>query len=122
MYDKLVAKLTNTHTSRFVLKTKYDTDKSKLEIKIPDTSVLVRKLDYNAKIGEIESKIPSIIGLVTFSALTAVVNNQQLVVQPNKNKQNKTDFNTKISETEAKITDHNHHKYITTPDIYRRSF
>ena len=75
MYDKLVAKLTNTHTSRFVLKTKYDTDKSKLEIKIPDTSGLVRKLDYNAKIGEIESKIPSIIGLVTFCALTAVVNN-----------------------------------------------
>ena len=30
-------------TSAFVLKTKYDTDKSKLEKKIPDTSGLVKK-------------------------------------------------------------------------------
>ena len=28
VYDKLVTKVNNTHTSRFVLKTKYDTDKS----------------------------------------------------------------------------------------------
>ena len=29
----------------------------------------------------------------------------------------KTDYNTKISETEQKITDHNHDKYITTPEF-----
>ena len=35
-----------------------DTDK-----KIPNTSRLVKKTDYNAQITEIESKIPSISGL-----------------------------------------------------------
>ena len=43
MYDKLVTKLKNIDTSRFVLKTKYGTDKSELENKIPDTSSLVKK-------------------------------------------------------------------------------
>ena len=29
----------------------------------------------------------------------------------------KTDYNTKINKTEKKITDHNHDKYITTPEL-----
>ena len=74
VYDKLVAKVNNIDTSRFVLKTKYDTDKSELENKIPDTSGLVKKTDYNAKITEIEGKIPSISGLATNAALTTVEN------------------------------------------------
>ena len=41
MYDKLVAKVNNIDTSGFVLKTKYDTDKSDLEIKF---LILVRLL------------------------------------------------------------------------------
>ena len=56
VYDKLVAKVNSIDTSAFVLKTKYDTDKSELENKIPDTSGLVKKTDYNAKITEIEGK------------------------------------------------------------------
>ena len=44
VYNKLVAKVDNIGTSRFVLKTKYDTDKSELENKIPDTSGLVKRL------------------------------------------------------------------------------
>ena len=51
-YDKLVAKVNSIDTSGFVLKTKYDTDKSELENKIPDTSGLVKKTDYNTKITE----------------------------------------------------------------------
>ena len=51
---KLVAKVNNIDTSGFVLKTKYDTDKSELENKIknkiPDVSNLVRKADYNTKV------------------------------------------------------------------------
>ena len=43
VYNKLVAKVDNIDTSGFALKTKYDTDKSKLENKIPDTSGLVKK-------------------------------------------------------------------------------
>ena len=34
VYDKLVAKVNNIYTTVFVLKTKYDTDKSELEKKI----------------------------------------------------------------------------------------
>ena len=43
IYNKLVAKVDNSATSYFVLKTKYNTDKTELENKIPDTSGLVKK-------------------------------------------------------------------------------
>ena len=43
-YDKLVAKVDNVDTSDFVLKTKYSNDKAEIENKIPDTSVLVKRL------------------------------------------------------------------------------
>ena len=42
--------------------------------KIPDTSDLAKKTDLNAKITEVENKIPSITGLATNSVLTAVKN------------------------------------------------
>ena len=54
VYDKLVAKVDSIDTSEFVLRTKYDTDKSELENKIPDTSGLVKMIDYDTKIAEIE--------------------------------------------------------------------
>ena len=73
-YDKLVGKVNNIDTSGFVLKTKYDADKSELENKIPDTSGLVKKTDYNAKITDIEGKIPDVSNLVTKSELTTVEN------------------------------------------------
>ena len=44
VYDKLVAKLTSIDTSRFVLKTKYDSDKSVIENKVPNISGLVEWL------------------------------------------------------------------------------
>ena len=43
LYDKLVAKINNTDTRDFVLKTEYQTDKTELEKKIPDVSNLVKK-------------------------------------------------------------------------------
>ena len=49
VYNKLVAKVDNIDTSEFVLKTKYDTDKSELENKIPNTSGFVKN-NYNTKI------------------------------------------------------------------------
>ena len=45
VYNKLVAKLNNIDTSEFVLKTKYQTDKSELEKKIPDVTDLAKKLN-----------------------------------------------------------------------------
>ena len=52
VYDKLVEKGNNIDISGIVLKTKYDTGKSELEEKIPDTSGLVKKTDYSYKIRE----------------------------------------------------------------------
>ena len=54
MYDNLVAKVNNADTSGFVLKTEYETDKPGWENKVPVTSRLVKKTDYNAKILEME--------------------------------------------------------------------
>ena len=70
LYDKLVAKVNNIDTSDFVLKTKYNTDKTELENKIPDVSNLVKK----TKLTELENKIPDITNLATKAALTTVEN------------------------------------------------
>ena len=74
MYDKLVAKVNNIDTRRFLLKTKYDADKTEFENKIPNVSNLAKKSDGNAKVSEIEGKISSISDLVITSVLTAVEN------------------------------------------------
>ena len=80
VYDKLVGKVNNIDTSRFVLKTKYETDKTEFENKILDTTGLVKKTDYNVKITKIEGKIPSISGLATNAALPAVKDKYLLLV------------------------------------------
>ena len=43
VYNKLVAKVDNIDTSDFVLKTKYQTDKTELENKIPNVTGFVKK-------------------------------------------------------------------------------
>ena len=43
VYDELVAKVDNIDTSDFVLKAKYNTDKTKLQKKIPDVTVFFKK-------------------------------------------------------------------------------
>ena len=113
VYDKLVTKVNNIDTSKFVLKTEYDGNKSELEKKTPDTSGIVKKLDYNAKITELENKIPSISGLAANAAWTAVENKIADVSSLGKRR----DYNTNISEIERKLTDHNHDKYITTTEF-----
>ena len=72
--DKLVEKVNNIDTSGFVLKTRYNADKSKLEKKITDTSRLVKMTDDSAKISEIENQIPSISSIATNAALTTFEN------------------------------------------------
>ena len=47
-----------------MLKTRYNTDKTELENKIPDTSGLAKKTNYNTKITELENKIPDISNLI----------------------------------------------------------
>ena len=63
---------------------------TELENKIPDVSILATKTAITA----MENKIPSVSGLVK-----------------------KTDYNSKISGLEKRLTDHNHDKYITTPEF-----
>ena len=54
--------------------TQIDLENVQLENKIPDTSGLVKKTDYNTTFSEIENKVTSISGLATTSALTEVEN------------------------------------------------
>ena len=119
IYDKLVTKVNSIDTSGFALKTKYDTDKSELENKIPDISGLVKKTDYNTKITEIEGKIPDISNLATKTALTTVENKipdvtnlaTKIALTTFGNKipgvsslAKKTDYNTKVAEIDTKVS------------------
>ena len=107
VYDKITAKVNDIDTSKFVLKTKYQIDKT--EKKIPGVTNFVKK----TKLTELENKIPDVSSLATKTALTAVENKIPSV----SNLVKKTDYNTKITEIEKKLTDHNHDKYITTPEF-----
>ena len=99
VYDKLVAKVDDIHTSDFMLKTNYNADNTKLEKKIPDTNGPVKKTDYNTKITEIEGKIPAISNLPTKTALMIVEDKIPSVSSLVK----KTNCNTKITEIEYKL-------------------
>ena len=66
--NKLVAKVNNIDTIDFVLKTKYQADKTELEKIIPNVTDFVKK----TKLTELEKKIPDIGSLGTKIALTAV--------------------------------------------------
>ena len=77
------------------------------------TKRLLLKKKLNAKISEIKNKIPSISGLATNSAFTAFENK----MPDDSNLVQKTDYDTKINEIEYKVSDHNHDKYITTPEF-----
>ena len=89
VYDKLVAKVNNIDTSDFLLKTKYNTDKTELEKKIPNVTDFVKK----AKLTELENKIPDISNLATKTALTTVKNKIPSV----SNFVKKTNYNTKVT-------------------------
>ena len=66
------------------------------------------------KLTELENKIPDVSSLATKTALTAVENK---IPDASSLVKKKTDYNTKITEIEKKLTDHNHDKYITTPEF-----
>ena len=110
-YDKLVTKVNNINigTGKFILKSDYDADKTKLENKIPnisklatkaalnaienkipDVSNLVKKSDYGTKIKDIENKY---ITTTEFNKLASDAVNAR-IVQANLVK--KTDFDNKI--------------------------
>ena len=108
VYDKLAAKVYNIDTSDFVLKNKYQEDRMELEKKNPDVTDFVKK----TKLTESE-KNPDVSSLATKNALTAVENE----IPDTSSLVKKTNYDTKISELENKISDHNHDKYITIPEF-----
>ena len=131
MYDKLVAKVNNIDANNFVLKTNYNTKIIELENEIPNTNGRVKKTGYNSKITERENKIPDS-SLATKIALTAVenkipsINNlaKKTTLTTVENKipsinglVKKTDCNTKISDIENILNNHNHDKYIATSEF-----
>ena len=111
-----------------MLKTKYSTDKTELENKIPDISGLVTKAQLNA----VENKIPRASDLVAKNDLIAIENKipntsniaskSDLTTVENKipdisNLVRKTDYNTKITNIENKLNNHNHDNYIDTSKL-----
>ena len=109
VYDQIAAKVSYIDASAFVSKTKYRTDEAELEKKIPNATDFVKKI----KLTEFENKIPDVSSLATTNALSAGENKIASV----SNLEKKTDYYTKISELEKKLTDHNHDKYITTAEF-----
>ena len=91
-----------------MLKTKYNTDKTELENKIPNLTDFIKK----AKLAKLENKIPDISYLTTKAALTTVENKIHV-----NNLVKKTDYNTKVAEIENKLINHNHGKYIDTQEF-----
>ena len=75
------------------------TDLSKLSNVVKND--VVKKTDYNAKIAEIENKIPDTSNLTTTTALTTIENK----IPDTNSLVKKTDYNTKIADIEGKIPD-----------------
>ena len=109
VYDKLVAKVNVIDTSDFVLKIKYNADKTELENKIPSVSDFVKE----AKFTELENKIPDVNNLARKTALTAIEN----LIPSVSNLVKKTDYDTKVKEIENELNNHNHDKYIDTQEF-----
>ena len=109
VYDQLAAKVNNIDTNDFVLKAKYQVDKTELEKKIPNVTDFVKK----TKLTELENKIPDVSNLATKTASTAVENKILSV----SNLLKKPDYNTKIRELEKKLTNHDHDTYVTASEF-----
>ena len=92
-----------------MLKIKYNSDKTELKKKIPDVTDFVNK----AKLTELENKITDIRNLATKNALTNVEHKIPDVSSLVK----KADYNTKITDVENKLNNHNHDKYIDTQEF-----
>ena len=91
---------------------KYDTDKSDLEKKLSDTNGLFQKQTIMSKVVNQTAKCLTLL-VYTNSALNTVENKIPNAISLVK----RTDYNAKVNEIEKKATDHNHYKYVTTPEL-----
>ena len=116
--DKIVPALVDLSKLCDVVKNdviKKDAKIKNIEDKIPDiTNLATTTTTLNAKINEVKNKILNITDLATTADLTAVENKIPNV----SNLVKKTDYNTKISETKNEITtDDDHNKCNTTQEF-----
>ena len=77
VYHKLVTKVNSNDTNGFVIKTKYDTDKSELENKTPDMPDIVKKV----KRTELENKNPDVSNLASKTAVENKITNVSNLVK-----------------------------------------
>ena len=114
--DKLVpvpidlSKLSDVVKNEVVKKVVYNAKIKDIEDKIPDTTNLATNNTLNAKINEVKNEIPSITNLAVTVALNAKINEVKNKI-PNITKLATT---TALTAVQNKIPDHS--KYITTPE------
>ena len=101
-----LSKLSDIVKNDVVKKDVYQAKIKNIEDKITDT--------INAKINEVKSKTPNNTNLANETSLTVVENK---IPSVSNNLVWQTDYNAKINESEKEITNHNHDKYITTPEF-----
>ena len=70
-------------------------------------------MTFFPKLTKLENRIPDVGNVAIKNALKVVENKIPSV----SNLVKKTNYETKISELEKKVTDHNHDKYVTTPEF-----
>ena len=115
--DKLVpvpvdlSKLNNVVKNEVVKKTEYNAKIKNIEDKIPDITNLATKTTLNAKINEVKGEIPSITNLATTAALNAKINEVKGKIPSITNLASTT----ALTAVENKIPDHS--KYITISEI-----
>ena len=114
--DKLVpgcvdlSKLSDVVKNDVVKKDVYSAKIKNIEDKIPDITNLATNTTLNAKMNDVKNEIPSITDLATNTTVENIIPNVSNLV--------KTDYHTKISEIQNKITtDHDHDKYITSEEF-----
>ena len=104
------SKLSDAVKNEVVKNTEYDAKIKNIEDKIPDISNVAGKTILNTKINEVKNEIPSIIGLATTSALTTVENKIPSISNLVKKK---TDYDTKVGEIENKMISLNNRKIVS---------
>ena len=87
-----LSKLSNVVKNEVVKETEYDAKIKNIEGKIPDISNLATKSNFNTKINKVKNEIASNTGLATTSALTAVENEIPSTI----NLVKKTDYDTRV--------------------------
>ena len=108
-----LSKLSDAVKNDFVKKNVYNAKIKNIEDKMPNITNLATKTAANAKIIEVKGEILNISNLATKTALNAVENKNPSA----SNLVKKTDYKTKINENEKKTTHHNFDRYITAPEL-----